>query len=265
MTELTGDGWAAGDAYEAYMGRWSRAVARTFLEWLRPQPDGHWLEVGCGTGALTGGIVDICQPASVVACDSSEPFIEHARRSLPGCTFHVIPSMDALPSRDGGFDAVVSGLVVNFLPEPKSALEIMGDRARLGGTVGAYMWDYGGGVELLKHFWDEVVALNPGAAALDESQRFGHWDASALASLFREAGFANVETGVLEIRTDFSDFEDYWTPFLGRTGPAPSYVASLDPTQRALLRSRLEQRLSSARGGPIRLRARALAVRGTSN
>jgi trans-aconitate methyltransferase len=162
MTELTGDGWAAGDAYEAYMGRWRRAVARTFLEWLRPQPDGHWLGVGCGTGALTGGIVDGCEPASVVACDSSEPFIEHARRSLPGCTFHVIPSMNALPSRDGGFDAIVSGLVLNFLPEPKSALEIMGDRSRLGGTVAAYTWDYGGGVELLKHFWDEVVALNPG-------------------------------------------------------------------------------------------------------
>lgn len=266
MTELSGDSWGAGDAYEAYMGRWSRALARVFLQWLRPLPSGHWLEVGCGTGALTAAILDVCQPASVFACDPSEPFIEHARRTVSGrCVFHVIPSADALPSRDGGFDAVVSGLVLNFVPEPGRALEVMRARSRRGGTIAGYVWDYAGGVELLKVFWEEAVASDPGAASIDESHRFGRWDRPAMASLFRAAGLDHVETGVLEIPTHFGDFQDYWKPFLGRSGPAPSYVASLDPTQRELLRSRLERRLPSGRDEHIRLRARALVARGISD
>jgi SAM-dependent methyltransferase len=247
------------------MGRWSRALAPRFLRWLRPQPAAHWLDVGCGTGALTAAILDLCEPASVEACDPSEPFIAHARRSLSGgCTFHVIPSADALPSRDGGFDTVVSGLVLNFLSDPKRTLETMRDRARRGAIVAAYVWDYAGGIELLKCFWEEAVALSPGAASVDESRRFERWDQPCMVSLFNAAGFSQIETAVLEIQTHFSDFADYWRPFLGGSGPAPAYVASLDPTQRELLRSRLAQRLRSDHGEQIQLRARALAVRGAS-
>lgn len=264
MTELPVDSWTAGDAYEAYMGRWSRPVARVFLEWLSHGPGGHWLEVGCGTGALTAAILDLCEPASVVACDPSEPFIEHARKTLSGaCSFHVIPTVDALPRRDSGFDVVVSGLVLNFVPEPAGALRAMRERTRRGGMVAAYIWDYAGGVELLKYFWEEAVSLNASAASVDESRRFGSWDLPAMESLFGAAGFADVETAVLEIPTEFSSFENYWKPFLGRSGPAPSYVASLDPAQRELLRARLERRLSAGEGRHVRLRARALATRGT--
>jgi SAM-dependent methyltransferase len=248
------------------MGRWSRALARLFLEWLRPPPSGHWLEVGCGTGALTAAICDLCEPASVVACDPSEPFIEHAQSTLPdACTFCVLPEVDALPGRDGGFDTVVSALVLNFMPEPERALGVMRARSRPGGTVAAYVWDYAHGPEFLRIFWEEAVALNPGAAALDESRRFGDWQEPALASLFRAAGLAQVETGMLEMTTGFADFEDYWRPFLGGSGPAPSYVASLDPARGELLRVRLARRLSSAGDGTIRLRARAFAVRGASS
>src|SRR5512143_3975563 len=113
------DKWLTGDAYEAYMGRWSRPLARMFIEWLCPQRSAHWLEVGCGTAALTSTICDLCEPASVVACDPSEPFIEHARKSLPDArASFVVAGAEALPSRDDGFDAVVSGLVLNFLPDP---------------------------------------------------------------------------------------------------------------------------------------------------
>jgi SAM-dependent methyltransferase len=262
MSERSDDRWAAGDAYEAYMGRWSRALARVFLGWLGPAPSGHWLEVGCGTGALTTAIAALGRPASVTACDPSAPFIEHARRELSDvAAFHVTPSADALPRRDGGFDAIVCGLVLNFVPEPARALAAMRERCRAGGTVAAYVWDYGGGVEFLRHFWEEAVAADPGAAALDESQRFGSWTTQALASLFHGAGLAEVEVGVLEMETTFSSFEDYWRPFLGGSGPAPSYVAALAPEHRDSLRARLERRLPSADDGTIRLRARALAVR----
>jgi SAM-dependent methyltransferase len=245
------------------MGRWSRELARVFVDWLRPQPSGHWLDVGCGTGALIAAIRDRAQPASLVGCDPSEPFIGHARSTFSGpCTFQVIPGVDALPSHNGGFDAVVSGLVLNFVPEPGWALAAMRDRCRPGGTLAAYVWDYAGGVEFLRYFWEEAVALDPQAAALDESLRFGLWQTPALATLFREVSLAQVETSVLEIPTDFVDFDDYWKPFLGGSGPAPSYVATLDATRRESLRARLERRLPAGGDGHIRLRARASAVRG---
>ena len=265
MTNGVGDKWLAGDAYEAYMGRWSRPLARVFVEWLQPEPSGHWLEVGCGTGALTATICGLCQPASVVACDPSGSFIEHARNTLSDThASFVIAGADALPSREGGFDTVASGLVLNFLPDPRQTAAAIRERLRPGGTAAAYVWDYAEGMEFLRHFWDAAVALDPRAAALDEGQRFPLCQEAALASLFRAAGFTHVASDPLHIGTEFTDFDDYWTPFLRGTGPAPSYVASLDPPSRESLRERLKERLHAGGNGRIQLRARAWAVRGVS-
>ena len=266
MTSASGDKWVTGDAYEAYMGRWSRPLARVFVKWLHPKPSAHWLEVGCGTGALTSAICDLCEPASVVACDPSEPFIEHARNNLSDArASFVIAGAEALPSRDGGFDAAVSGLVLNFLPDPGQAVASIRERLRPGGIVAASVWDYAEGMEFLRCFWEEAVTLDPRAAALNEGRRFPLCRPQALASLFRAAGLAQVETDLLDIPTDFADFADYWTPFLRGTGPAPSYVASLDPRNRDLLRERLRRRLHRGSNARIHLRARAWAVRGLSN
>jgi SAM-dependent methyltransferase len=257
------DKWVAGDAYEAYMGRWSRALARAFVEWLQPKPSGNWLDVGCGTGALTSAICDLSKPMSVVACDPSGPFVEHARRSLSDDRVSfVVAGAGALPRRDDGFDQIVSGLVLNFLTEPQRAVEAMRERLRPGGGVGAYVWEYSDGMEFLRFFWDEAVSLDPGAAALDEGRRFPLCHAPALASLFRAAGLADVDTRPLEIPTDFATFDDYWTPFLRGTGPAPGYAASLDAMSRDALRERLRRRIRPGPDGRISLRARAWAVRG---
>jgi len=265
MTDVPGDRWVTGDAYEAYMGRWSRPLARAFVEWLHPTPSANWLEVGCGTGALTSAICDLGEPASVVACDPSEPFVEHARKNLPDArASFVVAGMEALPRRDRGFDACVSGLVLNFLPDPGEAVAAIRERLRRGGTVAAYVWDYADGMEFLRSFWEEAVASDPRAAAFDEGRRFPLCRTAPLASLFRAAGLAEVETHPLEIPTEFATFDDYWTPFLRGTGPAPSYVASLDPPSRELLRERLRGRIRAGRDGRIRLRARAWAVRGIS-
>jgi len=260
------DKWMAGDAYEAYMGRWSRPLARVFVEWLRPEPSSHWLEVGCGTGALTSAICDLCDPASVVACDPSGPFLEHARNNLADArASFVIAGAESLPEREWGFDVVVSGLVLNFLPDPERTMESIRERLRPGGTVAAYVWDYAQGMEFLRCFWDEAVASDPRAAAFDEGRRFPLCRPEALASLFQAARLAQVETELLDIPTNFSDFDDYWAPFLRGTGPAPSYVASLDPQSRDLLRERLKLRLRCRSDKRIPLRARAWAVRGLAN
>jgi SAM-dependent methyltransferase len=254
-----GDSWAGGDAYEAYMGRWSRPVAPAFLRWLPAPPAAHWLEVGCGTGALTATLLGTA-PASVVACDPSAPFVEHARRAVSDARVSFVNvGAEALPGRPGGFDAVVSGLVLNFLPQPARALEAMAARLRPGGVVAAYVWDYADGMEPLVRFWEAAVALDPAAAGVDERARFPLCDLGRLAALFAGAGLQRVAAEPLELEAQVADFDDYWRPFLGGTGPAPSYLASLEPPRREQLRERLRQRLGS---GPLRLRTRALAVRG---
>ena len=240
-------------------------MAKAFIAWLHPEPSAHWLEVGCGTGALTSTICDRCEPASVVASDLSEPFIEHARKQLPDARVSFIAAgTETLPRRDGGFDVAVSGLVLNFLPDPDAALSSIRERVRRGGTVAAYVWDYAAGMEFLRMFWDEAAAVEPRAIALHEGKRFPLCEAAALASLFRAGGLAAVETGALEIPTEFASFDDYWVPFLRGTGPAPAFVAALDADRREALRVRLERRLPAARDGRIPLRARAWAVRGVS-
>jgi len=260
------DKWVAGDAYETYMGRWSRPLARIFVKWLHAEPSAHWLEFGCGTGALTSAICDLCEPESVVACDPSGPFLEHARNNLEDARASFVNGgAESLPTREGGFDVVVSGLVLNFLPDPGQIMSSIRERLRPGGTVAAYVWDYAQGMEFLRCFWDEAVASDPRAAALDEGRRFPLCRPEALASRFRAARLAQVEAGRLDIRTTFSDFDDYWTPFLRGTGPAPSYVASLDPQSRELLKDRLRLRLHCRSDKRIHLRARAWAVRGLAN
>ncbi|HSD50678.1 MAG TPA: class I SAM-dependent methyltransferase [Candidatus Methylomirabilis sp.] len=260
------DKWAAGDAYEAYMGRWSRPVARPFVEWLRPKPSAHWLDVGCGTGALTSTICQLSNPASVIACDPSESFVNDARSRIldPRVSFLLAGAHD-LPMRDGGFNAVVSGLVLNFVSDPEKAVASMRACLCPGGCVAAYVWDYAGRMEFLRHFWEEAIALDRGAASLDEGRRFPLCQPETLASLFRAARLKQVETHALEISTYFEDFNDYWKPFLGGTGPAPTYAASLEPSRRELLRQRLQQRLQPEPDGQIHLVARAWAVRGFSS
>jgi SAM-dependent methyltransferase len=257
------DRWAVGAAYEAYMARWSRRVAQPFVAWLGVEDHAEWLEVGCGTGALTAAICEFGKPLSVVACDPSGPFLDAASIAVPDKrVVFELAGGEHLPESAEGFDAVVSGLVLNFLPDPERALAVIRRRLRPGGLVGAYVWDYAGGVDFLRYFWEEAIALDPEASELDESQRFTRCNAEGLVALFEAVGLVDVEVKGLEVSTPFASFEDYWQPFLGRTGSAPSYLGSLDSTRQERLRKRLERRLPSAEDGRILLQARAWAVRG---
>lgn len=259
----TPDRWNAGDAYEHFMGRWSRQVAKEFINWLTPPASWSWLEVGCGTGALTKAICLYADPASVVACDPSPRFVSFARHSLahPAVTFLVVGA-DELPHPEEGFDAVVSGLVLNFIPDPAEAVRSMSSRLRPGGMLAAYVWDYAEGMQFLRIFWEAALELDSRAANLDERQRFPICHPDVLVDLLERAGLVSVASRALEIATPFHDFDSFWAPFLGGTGPAPSYVASLHPATREQLRLRLRQRLASTADGPVQLTARAWAVRG---
>ena len=252
--------WASGDLYEPYVGRWSRLVADRFVAWLRPGAGASWLDVGCGTGALTGTVLAAADPASVLAVDRSRGYLEYARRRVAGAGFGVADGV-SLPVRDRSVDRVVSGLVLNFLPDPARAVAEMARVCRPGGVVAVYVWDYAEGMQPIRRFWDAAIALDPGAAELDEGRRFPLCRPDRLAAVF--AGLAGVESTGITVPTRFRDFDDYWTPFLGGQGPAPGYCAGLPDDARQRLRDRLRSTLPTAADGSVPLSARAWAVRGT--
>ncbi len=259
----TNDRWAAGARYESYMGRWSRELAPRFVTWLGMRAGAHWLDVGCGTGALTGAIVRDTAPASVTACDPSESFVDFARRGTHGANVcFVVAGAGALPARDGGYDSVTSSLALNFFPDPAAGVAEMRALAVRGGVVSALVWDYAEGMEFLRRFWDAARAVDAGAAALDEGLRFPLCRRESLAALFTGAGLAGVACEGLEIPTAFASFAEYWASFQGGTGPAPAYVAALPAATREALAEQLRRTLPADADGSIRLTARAWAVRG---
>jgi SAM-dependent methyltransferase len=248
--------WQVGDAYEAYVGRWSRPVAREFVAWLDVPAGRSWLDVGCGTGALTAAAL-ATKPARVVGVDRSTGFLSSGG-TLAG-------DACALPLAGARFDVVVSGLALNFVGDAARAAAEFARVCRPGGTAAAYVWDYAEGMAMMRHFWDAATALDPGAASLDEGRRFPLCLPGPLARLWVGAGFEGVATRSIEVPTAFADFADFWRPFLGGQGPAPGYVASLSAGRRAALRNLLRERLPTSPDGSIRLTARAWAVRGTAH
>src|SRR5512140_812342 len=257
------DNWANGQSYEAYVGRWSRAVALEFLAWLSIPADRRWLDIGCGTGALSETILQNASPKSVTGIDLSEEYLAYARQAVQDtrATF-AVGSVTPLQYADDIYDAAVSGLVLNFLAHPDRAVSEMRRVVAAGGIVAAYVWDYAGEMEFMRYFWDAAVALDPKAAALDESRRFPLCNPDPLMQLFKSAGLHNVETRAIDVKTIFRDFNDFWTPFLGGQGPAPSYLISLSPERQDDLREELLGQLPIEDDGSIPLVGRAWAVKG---
>lgn len=255
------DTWERGSPYEQYVGRWSRRVAPLFLSWLRVPPRQRWVDVGCGTGALCAAILDHCTPSVLIGIEPSEGFLKTAIENLGGRAILRQGTATTIPLDDASVDVVVSGLVLNFVPDQRVALAEMSRIVDDGGTIGAYVWDYAGKMELMRHFWDAAVELNPDAAKMDEGTRFPLCHPDPLKELFANAGLDDVEVTAIDIATPFASFEDYWQPFLGGQGPAPAYAMSLDERTRARLRDGIRDRISVQADRSISLTARAWAIR----
>lgn len=255
------DTWERGSPYEQYVGRWSRQIAPQFLSWLTIPAGRRWLDVGCGTGALCASILDRCSPSSVAGVEPSEGFLNAAKENLASRAALHRGSATAIPLNDASVDVVVSGLVLNFVPDQGTALLEMARVTANEGTIAAYVWDYAGKMELMRFFWDAAVELDPDAAKLDEGVRFPLCRPEALEELFASTGLKGVEVKPIDIPTPFADFDDYWLPFLGGQGPAPAYAMSLDETARVRLRECIRERLPVAANGSISLTARAWAAR----
>jgi len=262
------DPWSNGQDYELYAGRWSNAVAREFVPWLGADEGGSWLDVGCGTGALTDAILRQAEPTRLHGIDTSEPYLELARLRLSG-TIATFDTGDAMAVDDGVpnsesvvYDVVASGLVLNFLPGAATSLSQQVNVTTPGGIVGAYVWDYAIGMHLIRLFWEAAMDHDAAADRHAESVQYADWQPQRLERMFVDAGLTGVESREIVVPTVFHSFDDLWAPFLGGQGRAPAYLRTLGPEAAAEVRRFLERRVAVDDDGSVSLTARAWAVKG---
>lgn len=219
------------------------------------------LDVGSGPGQLTAQLAEIVGAARVAAVDPSEQFARACAERIPGADVRVAAA-DNLPFDDSSFDATLSQLVVNFLPDAPAGLREMLRVTRPGGVVAASVWDYAGEMTMLRAFWDAAVAVDPGRAEpLDEGTRMAYCQPDSLARLWTEAGLLEVETDTIVARAAYEDFDDLWAPFTTGVGPAGAYCGSLSEPEREAVRAAYHRGLGSPEGA-FELSARAWVVLG---
>jgi len=243
-------------AYDRFVGRYGPALAEATIDRLGLSDGWRALDVGSGPGALTAALADVLGAERVAAVDPSEPFARACSERVPGADVRVA-SAEELPFEEGMFDATLSQLVLNFLRDAPAGLREMYRVTRPGGAIAATVWDYTGGMTMLRTFWDAALEIDPeGAGPLDEGIRMRYCDPDALRKLWSEAGLADVATDEIVVSADYEDFEDLWTPFTTGVGPAGSYLTSLPDAKQELVRESYRRRLGSPAAG-FELSARA--------
>jgi SAM-dependent methyltransferase len=247
------------------MGRWSRNLAPLLVRFAGVREGDTVLDVGSGTGALTAAIAKAVPSSRIVGIDPSAAYVAQARaqHATANISFEVGDAQQ-MRFEPATFDRTLSLLVVNFIPDASKALGEMKRVTRKKGTIAAAVWDYGDGMEMLRVFWDEAVALHPKQDGKDE-RHMPLCRPGELTALWKQHGLQDVVEEALTIETRFASFEDFWTPFLEKQGPAGAYAAGLAPADREALRARLKKRLlGDGPDKPITMHARAWAVRGTA-
>ncbi|HEY7993278.1 MAG TPA: class I SAM-dependent methyltransferase [Candidatus Eremiobacteraceae bacterium] len=256
--------WTDAEAYDAYIGRWSRIAAEMFVDWLGVAPRSAWLDVGCGTGALSQAIIARTAPTRVLGIDKSQAFAARAKSLISDDRFSVnTGDASRLAMPDGSFDAVVSGLMLNAVPDQRGTLSEFVRVTRPGGVVATYLWDYDGEMQVLRYFWKAAKALDPAADALsDIDEAYAICKPDRLKSTFVEVGLDSVEVRALDVPAHFRDFDDYWAPLQRGHAPSQEHVASLSDVEKVRLKDHLRAILPANPDGSIDLLARAWAAKG---
>ncbi len=255
--------FAASDDYERFMGRWSRRLAPLLVKFASVEEGDSVLDVGSGTGALSFALAEAIPSVRVTGVDPSSAYVGYAQGRTPNDRVRfLVGDAQALEMPSATFDKTLSLLVMNFIPDSAKALREMVRVTRPGGVVAAAVWDYDEGMQMLRVFWDEAVALDSAIAARDE-RNMPLSKRGELGALWRSVGLERVEEQPIVIELTFASYDDYWRPFLGGQGPAGAYVVSLPEPRRAALEARLRGRLLGTRqDGPFTLQGRAWAVKG---
>jgi ubiquinone/menaquinone biosynthesis C-methylase UbiE len=254
-----------GAAYEVFLGRRSRRLADRLLDFVAFADDGALLDVGCGTGSLTGTMAARWPQRRIVGVDFSEAFLAFARsRGLGEAIVFEHGDARALPYDDGAFAGCATQLVLNFIPNCEAAVAEMRRVTRRHGIVAAAVLDFRGGAVFQRLFWDTACSIDP--QAIERRARlFSAKPAlpGGLRDLFVAAGLAHIEETLLTFRMDYANFEDYWRPLLGGQGPVGSYVAGLADDLQARLKAAVQAAYcAGAPDGPRAMSATAWAVRG---
>jgi SAM-dependent methyltransferase len=247
------------DAYERYMGQWSRAVGEKFLTWLEPPREARWLDLGCGSGAFGELVAARCAPRSLSGIDPSAAQIEFARRKLPQADLRVGDSM-SMPFADGEFDIVASALVLHFIPDRSKAFAEMKRVVRRGGLVAGYTWERTSDFDaapyapLLKGMLS--IGVEPARSpTVPEAQLDG------LRATAEAAGLSQIALMRIEGSYRFRDFDDYWEAQTLQVSPVGRTAAALPEAQRERLRETLRATLPIAADGSISYSARAVAFK----
>ena len=263
VNELGITNWNNGLLYNNFMGKWSTLVAQKFLLWLGNEKNisfKNWLDVGCGTGALSFEILNSLKPERILGIDPSKEYlpkgIHNTSISFKEADSSKIPAITEI------FDFVVSGLALNFMKDLNTSIQEMKRVLKLIGCLALYVWDYSEKMEFLRYFWDSVKEINPEYANLDEGVLFPICKKPALVNLFTSNQLKDIECTEIMIETNFTNFDDYWNPFLGGQGPAGKLVQTLAESERDQLKSIIKSKLQVSTDEPILLQARAYAIKG---
>jgi SAM-dependent methyltransferase len=252
---------APAEVYDRFVGRYSSALARGMCNAAGVRPGQRALDVGCGSGALLVALAAIVGEENVIGVDPSEPFLEAARAKVPGAEV-LVGSAEALPFADGEFDASLAQLVINFLEDPTAGVAEMARVTRPGGVVAACVWDYAGGMRLLRTFWEAALVVDPDGARARMEHQMPFARPEELGELW-QATLTGVAVSAIDVDASYDDFDDLWTPFLGGVGPSGSYAASLEPEPQSRLRDEFFRQLGSP-DGAFTLSARAWCAVGTT-
>jgi trans-aconitate methyltransferase len=259
----TNEPWNDSNGYELYVGRWSKLISADFVEWLSPQPNLKWLEIGCGTGALTNEIVSKGAPSYLLAIDRSEAYIEKARENIRFSNVSFLNTELSTLRLTDEFDHITSGLVLNFIPQIEQLLLSTMNNLKRGGQISAFVWDYAGHYQPMRHFWDAAKDIFDDAHKFDAGTTFSICTRENLVRLFERLNVSRIRFSNIERIATFRNFEDYWLPIASAQGSVAEFLSTLDPEEKNNLKTRLKHRLPIAFNGEIKLILSALGIEGT--
>ena len=254
-------------AYDRFMGRWSARLAPSFLGFAQVKDGQHVLDVGCGTGILSRAVISSGASVKVTGIDPLRDYVAFARKAVasPRAQFEV-GEAESMPFPDKTFDAALALLVLQDFSDPAQAVREMARVTRPGGVVAACLWDFAEGLPMLSLLWQAAEAVAPDAVALKRAnQPFQHASVNDLEALWRCCALCNIAPDTLELRMQFSSFDDYWQPFLGGSTPSSAFAAAVNAQTGGALARVLRDKIAGAQpDGSFVLPARAWAIRGTT-